>query len=231
MASCIHRRRRIGRVGVGSDAGTFGGSWSCTTTLTFDSSDETERSPCKGACVGQVVHGASLRDTFRARSFPSNGGGMRAASSSRTGVCTLCVDGIRVLGSDGARSKRPLLLASSSSIRATLMLPSAFTSVGSLIGRLASGAFRRAEVRRGGMAQPDGENRPISCIDTDACTSTYDSMRAALCFHAALARGCGAFSCMALCNPRCQPERRNLAASCNTCIDTIPFFLYPVTLC
>lgn len=231
MASCIHRRRRIGRVGVGSDAGTFGGSWSCTTTLTFDSSDETERSPCKGACVGQVVHGASLRDTFRARSFPSNGGGMRTASSSRTGVCTLCVDGIRVLGSDGARSKRPLLLASSSSIRATLMLPSAFTSVGSLIGRLASGAFRRADVRRGGMAQPDGENRPISRIDTDACTSTYDSMRAALCFHAALAQGCGAFSCMALCNPRCQPERRNLATSCDTCIDTIPFFLYPVTFC
>lgn len=231
MASCIHRRRRIGRVGVGSDAGTFGGSWSCTTTLTFDSSDETERSPCKGACVGQVVHGASLRDTFRARSFPSNGGGMRAASSSRTGVCTLCVDGIRVLGSDGARSKRPLLLASSSSIRATLMLPSAFTSVGSLIGRLASGAFRRADVRRGGMAQPDGENRPISRIDTDACTSTYDSMRAALCFHAALAQGCGAFSCMALCNPRCQHERRNLATSCDTCIDTIPFFLYPVTFC
>lgn len=231
MASCIHRRRRIGRVGVGSDAGTFGGSWSCTTTLTFDSSDETERSPCKGACVGQVVHGASLRDTFRARSFPSNGGGMRAASSSRTGVCTLCVDGIRVLGSDGARSKRPLLLASSSSIRATLMLPSAFTSVGSLIGRLASGAFRRADVRRGGMAQPDGEKRPISRIDTDACTSTYDSMRAALCFHAALAQGCGAFSCMALCNPRCQHERRNLATSCDTCIDTIPFFLYPVTFC
>ena len=186
MASCIHRRRRIGRVGVGSDAGTFGGSWSCTTTLTFDSSDETERSPCKGACVGQVVHGASLRDTFRARSFPSNGGGMRAASSSRTGVCTLCVDGIRVLGSDGARSKRPLLLASSSSIRATLMLPSAFTSVGSLIGRLASGAFRRADVRRGGMAQPDSENRPISRIDIDACTSTFASMRAAL-----LPRGAG----------------------------------------
>ena len=231
MASCIHRRRRIGRVGVGSDAGTFGGSWSCTTTLTFDSSDETERSSCKGACVEKVVLGASLRDTFRARSFPSNGGGMRAASSSRTGVCTLCVDGIRVLGSDGARSKRPLLLASSSSIRATLMLPSAFTSVGSLIGRLASGAFRRADVRRGGMAQPDGEKRPISRIDTDACTSTYDSMRAALCFHAALAQGCGAFSCMALCNPRCQHERRNLATSCDTCIDTIPFFLYPVSFC
>lgn len=231
MASCIHRRRRIGRVGVGSDAGTFGGSWSCTTTLTFDSSDETERSPCKGACVGQVVHGASLRDTFRARSFPSNGGGMRAASSSRTGVCTLCVDGIRVLGSDGARSKRPLLLASSSSIRATLMLPSAFTSVGSLIGRLASGAFRRADVRRGGMAQPDSENRPISRIDIDACTSTYDSMRAALCFHAGLAQGCGAFFCMALCNPRCQHERRNLATNCDTCIDTIPFFLYSVTFC
>lgn len=173
MASCIHRRRRIGRVGVGSDAGTFGGSWSCTTTLTFDSSDETERSPCRDACVGQVVHGASLRDTFRARPFPSNGGGMRAASSSRTGVCTLCVDGIRVLGSDGARSKRPLLLASSSSIRATLMLPSAFTSVGSLIGRLASGSFRRADVRRGGMAQPVRKKRPICCLPrADAHPST-----------------------------------------------------------
>lgn len=161
MASCIHRRRRIGRFGVGSDTGAFGGSWSCTTTLTFDSSDETERSSCKGACVEKVVLGASLRDTFRACSFPSKGGGMRTASSSRTGVCTLCVDGIRVLGSDGTRSKRPLLLASSSSIRATLMLPSALTSVGSLIGRLASGAFRRADDRRGGMAQRDGKKGPF----------------------------------------------------------------------
>ena len=190
MASCIHRRRRIGRFGVGSDTGAFGGSWSCTTTLTFDSSDETERSSCKGACVEKVVLGASLRDTFRARSFPSKGGGMRTASSSRTGVCTLCVDGIRVLGSDGTRSKRPLLLASSSSIRATLMLPSALTSVGSLIGRLASGAFRRADDRRGGMAQRDGKNRPISRIDTDAYTSTCSSMRATCRFSAALRVRC-----------------------------------------
>ena len=190
MASCIHRRRRIGRFGVGSDTGAFGGSWSCTTTLTFDSSDETERSSCKGACVEKVVLGASLRDTFRARSFPSKGGGMRTASSSRTGVCTLCVDGIRVLGSDGTRSKRPLLLASSSSIRATLMLPSALTSVGSLIGRLASGAFSRADDRRGGMALHDGKNRPISRIDTDAYTSTCSSMRATCSFPAALGVGC-----------------------------------------
>ena len=69
-------------------------------------------------------------------------------------------------------------------------VPSALTSVGSLIGRLASGAFRRADDRRGGMALRDGKNRPISRIDTDAYTSTCSSMRATCSFPAALRVGC-----------------------------------------
>ena len=67
------------------------------------------------------VQGASLREILRGRCLPSMGGGIRAWSPPSTGVC---MPGPDALPSVGTRSRRPLLLASSS-CRTTLRLPSA----------------------------------------------------------------------------------------------------------
>ena len=57
-------------------------------TLPCDSSDDIDTLLVDDR-VGRVrFHGASFLDTFRARCFPCNGGGIRTVSPSRTGVCT-----------------------------------------------------------------------------------------------------------------------------------------------
>jgi len=143
-------------------------------TLPCDSSDDIDTLLVDDR-VGRVrFHGASFLDTFRARCFPCNGGGIRTVSPSRTGVCThtgaavssaaaawpwLLLSsppstGVCKRSMVGAKSSKPLLLASSS-WRTTFMLPSALTSgrVRRRRGVSVSGAgFLRAAVWRGGIA-------------------------------------------------------------------------------
>ena len=135
-------------------------------TLPCDSSDDIDTLLVDDR-VGRVrFHGASFLDTFRARCFPCNGGGIRTVSPSRTGVCTHAgaavsaataawpSTGVCKRSMVGAKSSKPLLLASSS-WRTTFMLPSALTSgrVRRRRGVSVSGAgFLRAAVWRGGIA-------------------------------------------------------------------------------
>lgn len=143
-------------------------------TLPCDSSDDIDTSPVDDRVERNRFQGASLVDTFRTRCFPSNGGGIRMVSPSRTGVCThtgaavssaaaawpwLLLSsppstGVCKRSMVGAKSSKPLLLASSS-WRTTFMLPSALTSgrVRRRGGVSMSGTgFLCAVVWRGGIA-------------------------------------------------------------------------------